>query len=134
MDQIVAGERGSDPKKKPAPVRLSGCQFYGRSVRSRSVGFGPGFFAREQSGLIGEAFDRHQALESRQPVFVVARAVVWFPAPGSGLQFLCETGSPLFPGEMPLLRELDCERESLRLPRLGEDWAVFVPRQTRKIG
>jgi hypothetical protein len=36
-------------------------------------------------------------------MFIVARAVVWFSAPGSGLQFLGETGSPLFPREMPLL-------------------------------
>ena len=103
MNQPVAGERGSDAKKKPAPVRLSWRELDGLPVRSGPVGFGPGFPAREQRSLVGQTLGRHHALESRQPVFVVARAVVGFPAPGSGLQFLGETGSPLFPGEVPLL-------------------------------
>ena len=34
---------------------------------------------------------------------------------------------------MPLLGELDREREGLRLPRLGEDWSAIVTRQTRKV-
>ncbi len=34
---------------------------------------------------------------------------------------------------MPLLGELDREREGLRLPRLGEDWPAVVTRQPRKV-
>jgi len=67
-------------------------------------------------------------------VFVVARAVVRFSTLRSSLQFFSEAGSPFLPGEMPLLGQLDRERESLRLPWLGEDWPAFVTRQTRKIG
>jgi hypothetical protein len=66
-------------------------------------------------------------------VLIVARAVVRLSASGSGLQLLGETGRPLFPGEMPLLGELDREREGLRLPRLGEDGSAIVTRQTRKV-
>src|SRR5688572_23735066 len=102
-------------------------------MRSSSVGVGPGFPAREQRSFIGQAFGRHQALESRQPVLIVARAVVWFPAPGSGLQFLGESGSPFLPGEVSLLGELDRQRKCLRLPGLGEDWLALVTRQPRKV-
>ena len=66
-------------------------------------------------------------------MFVIARTVVRFSAPGGGLQFVGETGRPLFPGEVPLLGELDREREGLRLPRLGEHWPAVVTRQPRKV-
>src|SRR5687768_11616814 len=133
MNQPVAGERESNSEKKPARVRRGWRELDGRPVRSGPVRFGPRFPAREQRSLIRQTLGRHQALESRQPVFIVARAVVWFPAPGSGLQFLGETGSPLFPGEISLFGEFHREREGLRLPRLSEDWPAFIMRQTRKV-
>ena len=101
-------------------------------MRSVSVGFGPGFLAREERRRIGQTLGGDQALERGQPVFVVARTVVGFTAIGGGLEFVRQRGGPLFPGEMPLLGELDRERERLRLPRLGKHRPAFVAGQTRQ--
>src|SRR6187200_2417151 len=102
-------------------------------MRSGAVSFCPGFSAREQRVLIGQPLGSHQTLERRQPMFVVARAVVRFSTLRSSLQFFSEAGSPFLPGEMPLLGQLDRECEGLRLPRLGEHGPAVVTRQTRKV-
>ena len=69
-------------------------KFDGRAVRSGTIGFGPGLPAREQCVLIGQPFGRHQALESRQPVLIVARTVVRLSASGGGLQLLGQGWPP----------------------------------------
>lgn len=93
------------------------------------VGIGPGFFAGKQGRRIGQAFRCDEALESGEPVVVVMGAVVGVAAIGCGLEFGGEGRGPFFPGEMAKFRELDGEREGLRLPGLGEHRAVGVARQ-----
>jgi hypothetical protein len=50
---------------------------------------------------------------------IITRVIVGLTATGN-LEFVCERGCPLLPGEMPLLRELDGELECLGLPELGK--------------
>jgi hypothetical protein len=109
----------------------SGDQLHWLAVRSATIGICPGLFAREQRGRIGQALGRDKALESRQPMLVVMRAVVGLAAIGSGLEFAGERCGPLLPREMPLLGELDGQRKRLRLPRLGKHRPAFVARQRR---
>ena len=94
-----------------------------------AVGIGPGLFAGEQGGGIGQAFGCDKALEGGEPMVVVMSAIVGIAAVGCGLEFGGERGRPFFPREMALLGEFDGEREGLRLPRLGEDGTVGVARQ-----
>src|SRR5271165_7340040 len=63
---------------------------------------------------------------------IITRAIVGLTASGGGLEFVCECGCPLFPGEMPLLRELDGERECLGLPGLGKHRPLCISRQVRR--
>ena len=58
-------------------------------------------------------------------MFVVTRAVVGLAAIGGGLEFIGECCRPFLPGEMPLLGELDGERECLGLPGLGENRPIL---------
>jgi hypothetical protein len=51
---------------------------------------------------------------------IVMRTVVGFPATRGGLELVGEGRRPFLPCEMPLLGELDHERERLGLPRLGK--------------
>ena len=81
-------------------------KFDGPSVRRVSVGFGPGLFAREQRGRIGQPLGGHQTLERRQPVFVVARAVVGFAAIGGGLEFVREAAAHSFQVKCPCSESL----------------------------
>ena len=64
--------------------------------------------------------------QCRQPMFVVASAVVGFATIGRGLEFVRQRGCPLFPREMPLLGEFDRQRERLRLPRLGKHRVAVI--------
>src|ERR1700693_1753028 len=96
----------------------SGGQFDGLAVRRVSVGFGPGFLARFERRSIGQAFGHYQTLKSREPMLIVARAVVGVAAVRRSLELSPERLCPLAPGEMPLFGELHGERERLRLPRL----------------
>ena len=98
-------------------------------MRRVAIGFGPGFLARGERGGIGQSFFRRQALESGEPMMIVARAVVGLAAIGGGFEFRGQRGGPFLPGEIALLGKPDGERESLRLPGLGEDGAARVARQ-----
>src|SRR5713101_2135511 len=97
-------------------------------MRGAPMSFGPGLLAREKRRRISQARGHDQALESRQPMVIVSRAVVRLTATGGGLEFIGERGRPFLPGEIPLLRELDRERESLGLPRLGKHRPLRVAR------
>ena len=79
-----------------------------------------------------KTFARDQAFQRRQPMLVVMRAVVGLAAIFGRLQLGGQLRRPFFPREVALLGELDGERESLRLPGLGEDGAAFVARQPGK--
>src|SRR6266853_428365 len=46
------------------------------AVGSVTIGVGPGFFALQQRGRIGQTLAVYQSLQSRQPVVVIARAIV----------------------------------------------------------
>ena len=59
-------------------------------------------------------------LESHQPMIIVMRTIVGFPATPGGIKLVGKRGCPLLPCEMPLLGELHRERECLDLPRLGK--------------
>ena len=132
----VRRERAREPKEKPARVGRGGRlkQLDGLAVRRVSVGSGPGLLSCLERAWISQPLRSDQALQSGQPVFVVARTVVGFATSGSGLEFIRQRGGPLFPGVMPLLRKRDRQREGLRLPWLSEDRSSFVTRQTRQIG
>ena len=131
----VRRERARESKEKPARFRRSRLQqLDGLAVRSVSIGCGPGFFACEECGSIGQPLRGDQSLQSSQPVFVVARTVVGFTTSGSDLELVGQRGRPLLPRELALLGELDGERERLRLPRFGEHRPALVTRQPREIG
>src|SRR6185312_16987251 len=74
----------------------------------------------------------YEALERREPVLVVPRAVVRLAPIGSRTQFSSERRGPFLPGEVPLLGQPDRERKRLRLPRLGERGTFRVARQRRE--
>ncbi len=65
---------------------------------------------------------------------VVARAVIGLTAIRGPLQFPGERGRPFFPREMPLRRQTDGERESLRLPRLRKDRPTLIAWQVCQSG
>jgi hypothetical protein len=68
-------------------------------------------------------------VKSRKPMVIVMRAVVWLATSSGGLEFVGKCRRPLLPGEVPLLRELDGEREGLGLSGLREHGALIVARQ-----
>ena len=67
-------------------------------------------------------------LESRKPMIIVMRTIVGLPANPGSIKLVGKRGCPLPPCEMPLLGELDREREGLGLPRLGKHRLAFVSR------
>ena len=60
---------------------------------------------------------------------IVARAVIGLTAIGGSFDFTGKSGCPLLPREIPLLGELDGEREGLGLPWFGKYGPAFVGRQ-----
>ncbi len=99
-----------------------------------AIGVGPGFLAREEGLRIGKTFGGDQALQGRQPVVIVALAVVGFTPVGCGFELVGERGGPLLPCEMTLLGKPNSKRERLRLPWLGENRAALVAGKTWQIG
>lgn|SRR5208282_3309500 len=99
---------------------MGGAQLDGLAVGRAAVGFGPGFLARQQSCGVGQLLGRYQTFKGREPMMIVARAVVGLASTGGRFDFIRESRCPFLPGEMPLLGELDGERERLSLPRLGK--------------
>src|SRR4029077_12426247 len=85
-----------------------GGQIDGFAVGCAAIGFRPSFLARDERGRIGQSFCRHQALESREPMIVVARAVVGLTAIGCGFELAGQRGGPFFPGEMTLFGKPHC--------------------------
>ena len=63
---------------------------------------------------------------------IVARAVIRLTPIGSGIEFISERIRPFLPREMPLLGELQRERERLGLPRLSKHRLALVSRQARQ--
>ncbi len=100
-------------------------------MRRVSIGFRPCFLAQGQRARFSEAFGGDETLQRCQPMFVVARAIIGFTAVRRALEFLRQRRRPLLPREMPLLGELDSEREGLRLPGLGKHWASLVSEKMR---
>src|SRR5262249_37087972 len=98
----------------------------GLAVWRTSIGFGPGFFAGEHLVWIRERLRSDETFERRQPVFVVARAVVWVTTIRRGLEFIGQRSRPLFPGEVALGGKAHSERKGLGVPRLGEDRTSVV--------
>src|SRR6185436_15635151 len=89
-------------------------------VRSMSVGVRPGVLALQELVGARQTLLRDEALERREPVLVVAGAVVGLTARRRGLELCGERVGPLVPGETPLGRQAYGERERLCLPGLGE--------------
>src|ERR1700756_5804460 len=96
---------------------------------SAPVGLGPRLLARSQARRIAQAFGCTQALESAQPMVIVTRAVVGLTAARGGAEFIGQRDRPFLPSELPLLRELDCERERFGLPRFGKHRVVCISRK-----
>jgi hypothetical protein len=67
-------------------------------------------------------------LESRKPMIIVMRTVVWFAATRGAVELVGKRCRPFLPCEKPLLGELHCERERLGLLRLGKHRLTLVPR------
>jgi hypothetical protein len=57
-------------------------------VRGVSIHIGPGFLARLQLRTIHQPFGGDQAFESREPIVVVMRAVIWLATIGRGFEFI----------------------------------------------
>ena len=85
---------------------VGGAEFDGLAVGGVAVGIGPGFFASQERGRIGQTFCCKQVLKSGEPVVVIMGAIVGFAAIGGGFEFAGEGGGPFLPGEMALLGEL----------------------------
>ena len=86
-------------------------QFDGLAVRRVPVCFDPIFLARIQGCSIGQAFFQHQALESRQPMVVIARPIVRLTSIGRCLQFTGKGGGPFIPSEVSKFGQFDGERK-----------------------
>lgn len=108
---------------------MDASQFYRLAVGRAAIGFGPGFFASKKGRRIAQARLSHEPLQGSQPVMIIARAVIGLAPARSGLDFISESGRPLFPGEMSLFGKFDCERKGLGLPRLGEHRPTLVARK-----
>ena len=91
-----------------------------------AVSVGPGFFASNHLVWIRQSLLCDEALERREPVFVIARAVVRLAAIHRGFEFVGERSRPLLPREMALCGKPDGEREGLSLPGLGKDGTALV--------
>ncbi len=65
---------------------------------------------------------------------VVARAIIGFAAIGRRPELIGERGRPFLPREMPLRRQTDGERESLRLSRLRKDRPTLIAWQVCQSG
>src|SRR5260370_32166911 len=65
-------------------------------------------------------------------MLVVTRTVVGLAAACGGLEFIGERSRPFLPREVPLLGELDGERERVSLPGLGKRGSALVARQARQ--
>src|ERR1700722_20418295 len=91
------------------------------AVGSVPVSAGPCFLPTRESRRIAQALGGDEALQRREPMLVVMRAIVRLAAIGGCLEFVCERGGPLFPSEMPSLGKFHSERERLRLPGLAKD-------------
>ena len=138
---LYGGQSSSYILRRP-PVTLHGVlvrsnvgacgQFYRHAVGGTPVGVRPGLLARNQDCGIGQALGSDQMLESRKPMIIVVRTVVWFPATRGGVELVGERCGPFLPCEKPLLGELHCERERLGLPRFGKHRLTLVSRQPRK--
>ena len=98
-------------------------------MRRVAIGVGPRFFPRQHFALIRESLASDQMFQRRQPMLVVARAVVRFAPIGGGLEFLGQRSRPLFPGEMALRGKPYCQRKGLGLPGLREDRTALIARQ-----
>lgn len=86
-------------------------QFNGVTVRRVPVRVDPSFLACVQGCSIGQTLFQHQALESRQPMMVVARPIVGLTSIGRCLEFISKGGGPFIPGEVPKLGQFDGERK-----------------------
>ena len=93
------------------------------------VGVDPGLFAGEHLIPIRKTLCRHQFFQRREPVLVVARAIVRLAAIERGVKFLGERRCPLFPGEAASRGKAHCESEGLGLPGLREDRTAFIARK-----
>ena len=63
---------------------------------------------------------------------IIMRSIIRLAPLGRGPKLITERAGPFFPCEMPLIGELDRERERLRLPRLGEYRPILFDRQARQ--
>src|SRR6516165_9438366 len=70
-------------------------QFYRHAVGGAPVGVRPGLLARNQSRGIGQALGSDQMLESRKPMIIVVRTVVWFPATRGGVELVWRALRPI---------------------------------------
>src|SRR6202011_5051562 len=76
----------------------AGCgEFDGFSVGRVAVGVCPCFFAGKERVGLAQAFGDDQALESGEPMMIVARAVIGFAAIRCGFELGGDRGGPLFP-------------------------------------
>src|SRR5215510_7129353 len=102
----------------------NGLAVWGVAIRVR-----PCVFPRSPRPGVGQAFARDQPLKSRQPVFVVTRAIVGLTPIRRCLQFLSKRGGPFLPGEVAFSRKPHREPKRLSLPWLGKRGSLVVARR-----
>jgi hypothetical protein len=76
-----------------------------------------------------DALRGDETLEGREPMVIVARAVIGLAALARCGEFSPQRCRPFAPSKEARFRQSHGERESMGLPRLGEDRAAFVARQ-----
>src|SRR5258706_12890198 len=74
---------------------VGGAEFDGLAVGGVAAGIGPGFFASQERGRIGQTFCCKQVLKSGQPVVVIMGAIVGFPALSGGVVFARDGRGPI---------------------------------------
>jgi len=99
------------------------------AVRRAPVGFNPFVLACLQGVRGDDALRGDEAFESGEPMMIVARAVVGLTALARCGKFIPQRRRPFAPREEAGFGQLDGERESMGLPRLGEDRAAVVAGQ-----
>jgi len=99
------------------------------AVRRAAVGFNPFILACLQGVRGDDALRGDEALESGEPMVIVARAVIGLAALARCGKFGPQRRRPFAPAEEAGFGQPDGERESMSLPRLGEDRAAFVAGQ-----
>src|SRR5579863_2024698 len=108
-------------------------EFHRPAVRSVAVRVSPFVLAANEGDGIEQSLFQYKTLQRCLPVMVIPRSVVRFAAIDSGLEFGREGRRPFLPRKSSCFRQINGEREGLRLPGLSKYGTAFIARQRREL-